>query len=54
MGRGGRAQVATGAVEEIFTQLRAPLWLITLGGFHNGANDLTHALHLHRLISAND
>jgi hypothetical protein len=50
----GAAQVATGAVEELFTQLRAPLWLITLGGFHNGANDLTHALHLYRLTSAND
>jgi hypothetical protein len=50
----GGAQVATGAVEEIFTQLRAPLWLITLGGFHNGANDLTHALHLYQLTSAND
>ncbi|WP_457588558.1 hypothetical protein [Ensifer canadensis] len=50
----GGAQVATGAVEELFNQLTAPLWLITLGGFHNGANDLTHALHLHRLTSAND
>jgi hypothetical protein len=50
----GGAQVATGAVEELFNQLRAPLWLITLGGFHNGANDLTHALHLYRLTSAND
>lgn len=50
----GGAQVATGAVEELFNQLHAPLWLITLGGFHNGANDLTHALHLYRLTSAND
>jgi hypothetical protein len=50
----GAAQVATGALEELFAQLRAPLWLITLGGFHNGANDLTHALHLYRLTSAND
>lgn len=50
----GGAQVATGAVEELFTQLRAPLWLITLGGFHNGANDLTHARHLYQLTSAND
>lgn len=50
----GGAQVATGAVEELFSQLRAPLWLITLGGFHNGANDLTHALHLYQLTSAND
>jgi hypothetical protein len=50
----GGAQVATGAVEELFNQLRAPLWLITLGGFHNGANDLTHALHLYQLTSAND
>lgn len=50
----GGAQVATGAVEELFAQLRAPLWLITLGGFHNGANDLTHALHLFRFTSGND
>ncbi len=50
----GGAQVATGAVEELFAQLRAPLWLITLGGFHNGANDLSHTLRLHRLTSAKD
>lgn len=50
----GGAQVAIGAVEELFFQLRAPLWLITLGGFHNGANDLTYARHLYRLTSAND
>lgn len=50
----GGAQVATGAVEELFNQLGAPLFLITLGGFHNGANDLAHALHLYRLTSKND
>lgn len=50
----GGAQVATGAVDELHAQLRAPLLLITLGGFHNGANDLTHARHLHELTSAND
>ncbi|MFI7642856.1 hypothetical protein [Nonomuraea sp. NPDC049400] len=50
----GGAQVATGAVEELRTQLRAPLLLITIGGFHNGANDLTHAHHLHRLTSGSD
>jgi hypothetical protein len=50
----GGAQVATGAVDELHTQLRSPLVLITLGGFHNGANDLTHAEHLHRLTSASD
>ena len=50
----GGAQVATGAVDELHTQLSCPLLLITLGGFHNGANDLTHAEHLHRLTSAND
>jgi hypothetical protein len=50
----GGAQVATGAVDELHTQLGCPLLLITLGGFHNGANDLTHADHLHRLTSAND
>ncbi|MFE7927366.1 hypothetical protein ACFU6S_01280 [Streptomyces sp. NPDC057456] len=50
----GGAQVATGAVGELHTQLRCPLLLITLGGFHNGANDLTHAEHLHQLTSASD
>lgn len=50
----GGAQVATGAVEELHTQLRAPLLLITIGGFHNGANDLTHAHHLHQLTSDSD
>ena len=50
----GGAQVATGAIEELFAQLRAPLFVITLGGFHNGANDLKHAVHLYRLTSAND
>ncbi|MEV7733013.1 hypothetical protein AB0O75_13095 [Streptomyces sp. NPDC088921] len=50
----GGAQVATGAVDELYTRLRCPLLLITLGGFHNGAGDLTHAEHLHQLTSAND
>ncbi|MGP3961072.1 hypothetical protein ACTWPT_34240 [Nonomuraea sp. 3N208] len=50
----GGAQVATGAVEELHTQLHAPLLLITIGGFHNGANDLTHAHHLYQLTSASD
>lgn len=50
----GGAQVATGAVEELHNQLRSPILLITLGGFHNGANDLTHAEHVHRLTSASD
>lgn len=50
----GGAQVATGAVDELHKQLRCPLLLITLGGFHNGANDLSRAEHLHRLTSASD
>ncbi|MDH6629084.1 hypothetical protein M2271_006920 [Streptomyces sp. LBL] len=50
----GGAQVATGAVDELHTRLHCPLLLITLGGFHNGANDLTHAEHVHRLTSASD
>ncbi|MGW1888464.1 hypothetical protein [Streptomyces sp. NPDC001970] len=50
----GGAQVATGAVDALHAQLRSPLLLITLGGFHNGANDLTHAEHLHQLTSAYD
>lgn len=50
----GGAQVATGAVDELHTRLGAPLLLITLGGFHNGANDLSRADHLHQLTSAHD
>ncbi|MEU4679719.1 hypothetical protein [Micromonospora sp. NPDC023737] len=50
----GGAQVATGAVNELWSQLRAPLWLITLGGFHNGANDIANAEHLSQLTSAGD
>ncbi|MFD7441634.1 hypothetical protein [Streptomyces sp. NPDC059909] len=50
----GGAQVATGAVDELHTQLRSPLVLANLGGFLNGANDLTHAEHLHQLTSAYD
>jgi hypothetical protein len=50
----GGAQVATGAVDELHTRLRCPLLLITLGGFHNGANDITHAQHLYQLTSASD
>jgi hypothetical protein len=50
----GGAQVATGAVRDLHTQLRSPLLVITLGGFHNGANDLTHAEHVHQLTSASD
>jgi hypothetical protein len=54
LGYSGGAQVATGAVGELHTRLRAPLLLITLGGFHNGTGDLTHARHLYRLTSASD
>jgi hypothetical protein len=50
----GAAQVATGAVEGIYSKLRAPLSVIMLGGFHNGANDLKHARRIYRLTSAND
>lgn len=50
----GGAQVATGAVDELYTQLRCPLMLILLGGFHNGANDLTNAGHVHQLTSSSD
>jgi len=50
----GGAQVATGAVEALHTQLRCPVVLISIGGFHNGANDLTHAQHFHELTSTQD
>jgi hypothetical protein len=50
----GGAQVATGAVDELHTQLRCPILLILLGGFHNGGNDLARAEHVHHLTSASD
>jgi len=50
----GGAQVATGAVDRLRAQLGAPLVLILFGAFHNGANDLTNAAHVHLLTSAYD
>ncbi|TYB64870.1 hypothetical protein FXF51_20715 [Nonomuraea sp. PA05] len=50
----GGAQVAIGAIADLHARRQAPLLLITLGGFHNGANDLTHADHLYRLTSDHD
>jgi hypothetical protein len=50
----GAAQVASGAINELSSDLCAPLWLIMLGGFHNGANDLSCACHVYRLTSPND
>jgi hypothetical protein len=50
----GAAQVATGAVEELHNQLGAPILVFTLGSFHNGVNDLTHADHVYQLTSTND
>ncbi|MFG3322613.1 hypothetical protein ACGF3J_31610 [Streptomyces sp. NPDC048171] len=50
----GGAQVATGAVDELHERLGCPLLLIMFGGFHNGANNLTRAEHVHRLTSSGD
>ncbi|PUB20286.1 hypothetical protein C8K30_11629 [Promicromonospora sp. AC04] len=50
----GGAQVATGAADELYAELRAPLLLISIGGFHNGANDLTHVARMHVLTSTRD
>ncbi|GHH40740.1 hypothetical protein [Lentzea cavernae] len=50
----GGAQVATGAVDVLHTTLRCPLVLITLGGFHNGANDISRAEQLYQLTSTGD
>lgn len=50
----GGAQLATGVVRELSTILDPPLTLITLGGFHNGANDLTGIRALHQLTSDQD
>lgn len=54
LGYSGGAQAATGALEVLSQQLRAPLEVITLGGFHSGANDLSPANHLYCLTSAQD
>jgi hypothetical protein len=50
----GGAQVATGAAAELHVQLACPVVLISIGGFHNGANDLGHVQGVHRLTSAGD
>ena len=50
----GGAQVATGSVNELHRRLRCPLSVILLGGFHNGANDLSGCQHVHQLTSAKD
>ncbi len=50
----GGAQLATGAVRDLCVLLAPPLTLITLGGFHNGANDLTGIGALHELTSDHD
>jgi len=54
LGYSGGAQVATGAVRELSAQLGAPLVVILLGGFHNGANDLAGARALHVFTSRHD
>ena len=50
----GGTQLATGAVNGLWTGLRCPLLLISIGGFHNGANDLTHARRLDVITSSAD
>ncbi|WP_225873220.1 hypothetical protein [Cellulosimicrobium composti] len=50
----GGAQVATGAVRELYAQLRAPIVIVTVGGFHSGTNDLADAEHVYRLTSGAD
>ncbi|MCY1137155.1 hypothetical protein OWR29_04030 [Actinoplanes sp. Pm04-4] len=50
----GGAQLATGAVEGLWAELRCPLQLISIGGFHNGANDVTHARRLDVITSSED
>lgn len=50
----GGAQVATGAAAELRAQLRAPLILINIGGFHSGANSLAGVYSVHELTSRFD
>jgi hypothetical protein len=54
LGYSGGAQLATGAVHEVSTRLGAPVTVILLGGFHNGANDVTLAVGIHQLTSSED
>ncbi|MER7243314.1 hypothetical protein [Kribbella sp. NPDC000426] len=50
----GGAQVSTGAVDELSRELSAPVLVIMLGGFHNGANDLSRVDHVYQLTSSKD
>ncbi|MDQ4110685.1 MAG: hypothetical protein M3306_06235 [Actinomycetota bacterium] len=50
----GGAQVATGAVAVIYERLGVEPLVINIGGFHNGANDLRHAAHIHEITSRQD
>lgn len=54
LGYSGGAQLATGAIQELSRVLDPPLTLITLGGFQNGANDLTGICALHEFTSNHD
>lgn len=54
LGYSGGAQLATGAVREVTARLGAPVTVILLGGFHNGANDVDGAVALHQLTSSHD
>lgn len=54
LGYSGGAQTATGAVAELHRRLDAPVVVLTLGGFHNGANDLSGMRSLHRFTSDED
>ena len=54
LGYSGGAQIATGAVGELAAQLGAPLTVVLLGGFHNGANDLREAAAVHQFTSDHD
>lgn len=51
----GGAQVATGAVDRLREDLLTPpVLLVAIGGFHNGANDLTGIAHFHQITSRGD
>jgi hypothetical protein len=54
LGYSGGAQIATGAVHEVAARLAAPVTVILLGGFQDGANDLGAATAVHQLTSAHD
>jgi hypothetical protein len=54
VGYSGGAQLATGAVTRLHHRLGAPIYVIMLGGFHSGTNDLSEVARVDRITSRHD